>query len=39
MTNHLHLRLVSGEAVMDLGQMMKALVAPATRYRNKLLVE
>jgi hypothetical protein len=39
MTNHLPLLLVCGEAKMGLGQMMKALVACATRYRNKLLVE
>jgi putative transposase len=38
MTNHVHLLLVSGEAIMGLGQMMKALVARATRYLIKLLV-
>jgi putative transposase len=38
-TKRVHLLLVSGEAIMGLGQMMKALVARATRYSNKLLVE
>ncbi|MCU1720763.1 transposase, partial [Pseudomonas sp. 5P_5.1_Bac1] len=36
MTNHVHLLLEPGEAVAGLGQMMKALAARATRYRNKL---
>ena len=36
MTNHVHLLLSPGEAVAGLGQMMKALAARATRYRNKL---
>ena len=36
MTNHVHLLLSPGEAVTGMGQMMKALAARATRYRNKL---
>lgn len=36
MTNHVHLLLEPGEAVADLGRLMKALAARATRYRNKL---
>jgi putative transposase len=36
MTNHVHLLLAPGEAVAGLGQLMKALAARATRYRNKL---
>ncbi|MEE1926461.1 transposase [Pseudomonas sp. 148P] len=36
MTNHVHLLLEPGEAVASLGQLMKALAARATRYRNKL---
>ena len=36
MTNHVHLLLAPGEAITGLGQMMKALAARATRYRNKL---
>jgi len=36
MTNHVHLLVEPGELVSSLGQMMKALAARATRYRNKL---
>ena len=36
MTNHVHLLLAPGEAVAGLGQLMKALAARATRYRNRL---
>ncbi len=36
MTNHVHLLLSPGEAVVGMGQLMKALAARATRYRNKL---
>mgnify|MGYP001816440336 CR=1 FL=1 len=36
MTNHVHLLLAPVEAVTGMGQMMKALAARATRYRNKL---
>jgi putative transposase len=36
MTNHIHLLLSPGEAVTGMGQLMKALAARATRYRNKL---
>jgi putative transposase len=36
MTNHVHLLLAPGEAVTGLGQLMKALAARATRYRNRL---
>lgn len=36
MTNHVHLLVQPGEAVASLGQLMKALAARATRYRNKL---
>ncbi len=36
MTNHVHLLLSPGEAIAGMGQLMKALAARATRYRNKL---
>ncbi|SFL64229.1 REP element-mobilizing transposase RayT [Azotobacter beijerinckii] len=36
MTNHVHLLLAPGESATGLGQLMKALAARATRYRNKL---
>ncbi len=36
MTNHVHLLLAPGESIMGLGQLMKALGARATRYRNRL---
>lgn len=36
MTNHVHLLLAPGEAIARLGQLMKALAARATRYRNRL---
>lgn len=36
MTNHVHLLLAPGESVAGLGQLMKALAARATRYRNRL---
>ena len=36
MTNHVHLLRSPGEAITGLGQMMKALAARATRYRNQL---
>lgn len=36
MTNHVHLLLAPGEAVAELGQLMKALAARMTRYRNCL---
>ena len=36
MTNHVHLLLAPGESVGGLGQLMKALAARATRYRNRL---
>jgi putative transposase len=36
MTNHVHLLLAPGEAITGLGQLMKALAARATRYRNRL---
>ena len=36
MTNHVHLLLAPGEAMAGLGQLMKALAARATRYRNRL---
>lgn len=35
MTNHVHLLLAPGESIMGLGQLMKALGARATRYRNR----
>lgn len=35
MTNHVHLLLAPNNATTGLGQMMKALAARATRYRNK----
>lgn len=35
MTNHVHL-LAPGDSVAGLGQLMKALAARATRYRNRL---
>ena len=36
MTNHVHLLLAPGDSVASLGQLMKALAARATRYRNRL---
>ncbi|WP_273823364.1 MULTISPECIES: transposase [Pseudomonas] len=36
MTNHVHLLLAPGDAVAGLGQLMKALAARTTRYRNRL---
>lgn len=36
MTNHVHLLPAPGEAIAGLGQLMKALAARATRYRNRL---
>lgn len=36
MTNHVHLLLAPGEATSSLGQLMKALAARMTRYRNKV---
>lgn len=36
MTNHVHLLVAPGKSVAGLGQLMKALAARATRYRNKL---
>lgn len=36
MTNHVHLLLEPGEPMTGLGQLMKALAARMTRYRNKL---
>lgn len=36
MTNHVHLLLALGDSVVGLGQLMKALAARATRYRNRL---
>ena len=36
MTNHVHLLLTPGESTSGLGQLMKALAARMTRYRNKL---
>jgi len=36
MTNHVHLLLEPGESMAGLGQLMKALAARMTRYRNKL---
>jgi putative transposase len=36
MTNHVHLLLAPGESIAGLGQLMKALAACATRYRNRL---
>ena len=36
MTNHVHLLLAPGESIAGLGQLMKALAARATRYRNRL---
>ncbi len=36
MTNHVHLLMAPGEAIAGLGQLMKALGARATRYRNRL---
>ena len=35
MTNHVHLLLGLGEQVAAMGRLMKALVARATRYRNR----
>lgn len=36
MTNHVHLLVAPSESVAGLGQLMKALAARATRYRNRL---
>ncbi|WP_196251073.1 transposase, partial [Pseudomonas fluorescens] len=36
MTNHVHLLVSPGNSVAGLGQLMKALAARATRYRNRL---
>jgi putative transposase len=36
MTNHVHLLLAPGEEIAGLGQLMKALAARMTRYRNRL---
>jgi putative transposase len=36
MTNHVHLLLAPGDSIAGLGQLMKALAARATRYRNRL---
>jgi len=36
MTNHVHLLLTPGDEVAALGQLMKALAARTTRYRNRL---
>lgn len=36
MTNHVHLLLAPGESASGLGQLMKALAARTTRYRNRL---
>ncbi|VXB06088.1 transposase [Pseudomonas sp. 8AS] len=36
MTNHVHLLLAPGDLVAGLGQLMKALAARTTRYRNRL---
>jgi putative transposase len=36
MTNHVHLLLAPGEPTTGLSQLMKALAARATRYRNRL---
>jgi putative transposase len=36
MTNHVHLLLSPGDTPASLGQLMKALAARMTRYRNKL---
>lgn len=36
MTNHVHLLLAPGKSASGLGQLMKALAARTTRYRNKL---
>lgn len=36
MTNHVHLLLASGDTASGLGQLMKALAARMTRYRNRL---
>ena len=36
MTNHVHLLLAPGECTAGLSQLMKALAARATRYRNRL---
>ncbi|XHF33559.1 transposase [Pseudomonas chlororaphis] len=36
MTNHVHLLLAPGESTSSLGQLMKALAARMTRYRNKV---
>ncbi|SEK72672.1 putative transposase [Atopomonas hussainii] len=36
MTNHVHLLLAPDDSAAGLGQLMKALAARATRYRNRL---
>lgn len=36
MTNHVHLLLAPADSISGLGQLMKALAARATRYRNRL---
>jgi putative transposase len=36
MTNHVHLLLAPGDSAVGLGQLMKALAARTTRYRNRL---
>lgn len=36
MTNHVHLLLTPGDAVRNMGRLMKALAARTTRYRNRL---
>jgi putative transposase len=36
MMNHVHLLLAPGESTAELGRLMKALAARATRYRNRL---
>ncbi|MBT9302152.1 transposase [Pseudomonas sp. TAE6080] len=36
MTNHIHLLVAPSESVAGLGQLMKALAARATRYRNRI---
>jgi len=36
MTNHVHLLLAPGDSAAGLGQLMKAIAARATRYRNRL---
>lgn len=36
MTNHVHLLLTPGDSAAGLGQLIKAIAARATRYRNRL---